>query len=151
MLRPALPVLALAVILAACSSITPHVGTRGPAGPTLGPPDPTAGVAPDLPGEERTNARIRTACRTASRGDGWVATAYLHRMRGCPASPGDQGYTGAVLEYVGDRPPGAIAIVCADQRPPRGWSNDLAPTDFECPGARVGEGEPTAKTIRRRD
>ena len=47
-----------------------------------------------------SSAPFWTACRTAARGDGWVATEYLHRMRGCPSYPGDPGYTLDNYAYV---------------------------------------------------
>lgn len=148
-MRITLPALTALIALCACSSFSPRLVVPGTGGGELGPPDPSVGTTPDVPGIERTNARVRTACRMGARQEGWVAIEYVPEMRGCPHAPGDGGYNGAVIEYIGDRPIGSIVVICADQPPPRDWVREFADLEAACPGARVDEGDPGALRIRR--
>ena len=137
-----------ALTLTACAS--PGLGVHtGPGDPELLPPG-----APTVPGGPEhipatSNIGRRYVCRAAPTTRGWIATDYVMAERECPRTSGDQGYNGAVMEYYENRPLGTVMAVCADEVTPNGWIREHTVPEQVCTGARVDDGEPTAKLIRR--
>lgn len=93
---------------------------------------------------------IREVCRVSVR-SGWIAVAYTRGSNRCPPNrEADNPYNGAMIMRHDQQPLGAELVVCADQPVPRNWRREsLSPTDGECVGARVPEGQPTMMVIRR--
>lgn len=152
--------LALAIlVLPGCGmSLEPRVGAGGsdPARspvPTPGRAFPLPGTFP-LPGATPDPAGagvLRRICRTSSVPRGWIAIRYVADADECPTSPdAENRYTAAVIQRYSGEPIGAVLTVCADQRIPSGWVRDRDPESTDgCLGARVRDGAPTTRVIRR--
>lgn len=137
-----------ALTLAACALPDARIRT-GPDEPVLPVPGPDLGGDVDRGTTPALGPRARQVCRAAPTPRGWIAVDYMVLERECPRSPGDRGFNGAVLEYYSDRPAGSVMVICADEPTPDGWIREHTVPDHVCSGARVGEGEPTARRIRR--
>jgi hypothetical protein len=141
--------LLLCLLVAGCNYVRPRLGSSNPRDRSL----PGRGVAidtvprpprPDL-GDDQT-AKRRRQCRNSGVPSGWVITSY-EVARDCPGYTAGQ-YNAAILELLSPYRYNDFLTVCADQRVPGGWEYD-APAPGGCPGARVGEGEPTGMQIRK--
>lgn len=148
-MRVLLPIVLVAGALTACGSLT--FQSRGGPRDDLGPEDfPTDLAGPDGPDAVHGGVERRETCRAEGHPPGWIAVAYTRRGEECPAADDAyEGYSGVVLERYEHRAVGTVIIVCADRRTPVGWFEERDPAGSDCPGARVSEGEPTSKRIRR--
>jgi hypothetical protein len=140
------------VLLAGCGvSFYPRMGSGTDRSPI--PTDDTLRPGPPSPlgGDTEIRPAIEQICRARPTPSGWVIIAYAAGGDACPASrEPDDAYNVAVIERHSERPVGSTMIVCADQAIPRDWVRDRRPHDeAACPGARVGDNEPTVSMIRR--
>jgi hypothetical protein len=151
-LSPALVIGSVLVLAGACGGMLHpgggSVSADRPFGPggRLGPP----GMVPGSAGQNPASL-VDHICRAQPIPRGWIAITYTVAGESCPprTTPGDP-YNGAVIEYHRTRPAGTELAVCADQATPRGWIQVRGrETGHECHGARVRDGQPTVRVIRR--
>ena len=148
--------LLLAVVLGSCSTVRPFA--PAPIPPTTAPEPP---MRPGLPPNgkptppapptlsENELPMIKRQCRGVSVPRQYVVVGY-EQSSACPKIVNENEYTMAVIELHVNRSIGEYMTVCDDQSMPRGWVRDRRHSpEVACPGARVGDGNPTSVVIRK--
>lgn len=148
--RPVATLAAGLLVVASCVSVQPRASTGG--GPAGIPGDD--GMTPyprPASGDvmRDTNPAYAQVCRGRVPG-GWIPVAYLHGGDECPPPrDADDPYTAATIVRYADRTVGTVLEVCADRGVPGGWVREGGTAESTCPGARVGDGQPSSMRIRR--